>query len=127
MVLPALSLDIWYASRLQRADASSTLVGGNLVAAGSFMVLGLYAISALMVYPRISTSTIPPIMIVGGLMALWFGWVGARFGAWIGTLGAASAIVEAVDRRVMWVGAGSLAMFAALTLLYILTAAPPST
>jgi hypothetical protein len=59
-------------------------------------------------------------------MALWCGWVGARFGNWMGSLGRQTDTVEAVNPRVVWIGVGSLALFATVTIIYMLTAKPPT-
>ena len=126
MILPAMALDGWYAVRARQAESNATLVGGNLIAAAFFLVTGLPAISALMVYPRINISTVPAMAVFGFLMALWCGWVGARFGNWMGTLGRQTDTVEAVNPRVVWIGVGSLALFATVTVIYMLTAKPPT-
>ena len=63
---------------------------------------------------------------MGMLMALWCGWVGARFGTWMRTLGDQPYSEATVNPRMLWLGAGVLAAFAACTALYMVTATPPT-
>jgi ABC-type lipoprotein release transport system permease subunit len=132
MIPAAVALDAWYAFRLKRAGEAATLTLGNLLAGVAFVIISLPLIPRLMIYPRLNAGTLPMMVGFSLLAALWFGWIGARLGAWLGGLGgeakeSAEAMSPRISRRTLRVGLGMLAAFILFALLFILTARPPNT
>jgi hypothetical protein len=125
LLAPAIALDLWYALRRAHAERPATLFGGGLLAGVAFLAVALPAIPQLMVYPRVNATTVPLMVLFGLLMAAWSGWVGARTGAWFGSLDRHIQETEPVSRRATWVGAGVLGGLAAFTVAFVLTATPP--
>lgn len=123
---PLVALDLWYARRRGQEEAPATLVGGNLAGAVAALAVGLPLIDRLMVYPRITAATIPPMLVMGLLLALGAGWLGARFGGWLGTIDRPQAEAAAIPARTAWVTAGVLALALAGVALMIITAQPPT-
>jgi hypothetical protein len=85
-----------------------------------------------MIYPRLNAGTLPMMVGFSLLAALWFGWIGARLGAWLGGLGgeakeSAEAMSPRISRRTLRLGLGMLAAFILFALFFILTARPPNT
>jgi hypothetical protein len=125
IVPPALALDLWYAARLRNAEGNLTLVGGNLVLAAAFMLLSLPIIPLFLLYPRIIAETVPMMVLMGVLLALWSGWVGARLGGWVYNFAPRVETAETVNMRAIWIGVGALAFFVIAVAVYIVTAPPP--
>ncbi|MBI3240700.1 MAG: hypothetical protein HYZ49_00185 [Chloroflexi bacterium] len=122
----ALAMDAWHWARLKSADSNATLIGGNLVGATASLVVSLIAIPALMIYPRINAGVAPLMILMGLVAALWFGWVGASLGGWLGGLGRPAEAAEPLSPRVVWAGVGVLAASIAFAAFFILTATAPT-
>jgi hypothetical protein len=125
MIPAAVALDGWYAMRRAQADSRTTLNSGSLIAGLFFLICALPLLPTLMIYPRVNGDTVPAMAGFSLLAALWFGWVGARFGAWLGGLGRQAEAAETAKVRTLWVGAGMMAAFVIFALIFILTATPP--
>ncbi len=125
MLIPAVALDLWYWLRRDRIDDTITLFGGNLLAALVYLAVGLPRIAATMLYPRVNTATLPGMIVGSILLALWFGWAGARFGGWMSVLTARAESRPALNPRVLWLGAAVLLVLVIASVTYMLTAAPP--
>ena len=125
-LLPALALDAWYWLRRRDAESATTLVGGALASAAFGLLTVLPLVAAWMVYPRVNAATMPGMVVFGALMTLWFGWVGAGFGGWLGQLGGHTETATALSPRALWVGAGTLVVLALVTVVLMLTATPPT-
>jgi hypothetical protein len=124
LLAPFLALDAWYAVRRRRASASSTLIGGSLLAGVACLVAGLPLIASTMEYPRINGDTLPGMIGMSLAMALAAGWAGARFGGWLGSLDRRSEYVP-VGPRTVRTALAALAVSVVLTLAIVLTAQPP--
>ncbi len=127
LMLPAaIALDAWHWARLKSADSNATLIGGNIAGATASLVVSLVAIPSLMIYPRINAGTAPPMIVMGLIAALWFGWAGAQLGGWLGGMGRPTEAAEPLSPRVVWVGVGVLMASIAFAAFFILTASPPA-
>jgi hypothetical protein len=127
IILPTLALDVWYWTRRRDADSPPTLIGGGTLVATVFGLLTILPlISAWMIYPRINAATVPSMVLYSLPVALWFASLGVGLGRWLGNLGATSETVEVANPRAVWVGAGALAVLALFTLVFMLTATPPT-
>jgi hypothetical protein len=125
LIPPAVALDLWYALRLRRAESAATLAGGSLLAGAVFLAVALPAIPYLLIYPRVDATTAPMMIVMSMALALWSGWVGARTGAWFGSLDRRAGQAAALSRRATRVSAGALAALAAFAAFFIATATPP--
>jgi hypothetical protein len=126
LILPAaLALDTWYAARLKQAETNITLIGGSLALAAAFLAVSLPLLPLFLSYPRVIAETIPAMIVMGAILGLWSGWLGARAGGLLGNLGLPAEAGAAVSRRVVWIGAGALGALAAFAAFFILTATPP--
>ncbi len=98
----AIALDVWYALRLRDVETSKTQIVGNLIGAAASLVVSLVAIPSLMIYPRINAGTAPLMIVMGLIAPLWFGWVGARLGGWLGGMGREAEAAEPIRPGVLW-------------------------
>ncbi len=126
LLLPALALDAWYWLRRRDPQSNATLVGGALVSSAFGLLTILPFIATTMVFPRVTAATLPPMVLFGLLMGLWFAWLGSGLGRWLGSLGAGQAAPVALSPRAVWVGASALVLLALVTAAYMLTALPPT-
>lgn len=126
MLLPALALDGWYWLRRQDAESNTTLVGGALVSNTFGLLTILPLIATTMIFPRVTVTTMPSMILFGLLMGLWFAWVGTGVGRWLGRLGEGQARAATLSPRAVWVGASALVLLALVTVIYMLTAVPPT-
>jgi hypothetical protein len=123
---PAIALDVWYALRRPREESATTLIGGSLLAGVVSLAVALLAIPHMLIYPRVNATTAPLMVLFGLVLALWSGWLGARGGAWFGSLDRQAQETVQLNRRAAWVGAGALSFLAAFTVFFIVTAIPPA-
>ena len=126
LLLPALALDGWYRLRRGEPESSGTLVGGALVSTTFGLLTILPLIATTMVFPRVNAATIPPMILFGLLMGLWFAWTGSGVGRWLGSLGAGQEKAATLNPRAVWVGASALVLLALFTVVYMLTATLPT-
>ncbi|MCW5851634.1 MAG: hypothetical protein KIT87_16290 [Anaerolineae bacterium] len=126
LLLPALALDGWYWLRRRDPESNTTLMGGALVSNTFGLLTILPLIATTMVFPRVNASTVPAMILWGLLMGLWFAWTGSGVGRWLSRLGAGQERVAALSPRAVWVGASALVLLALFTVVYMLTAIPPT-
>jgi hypothetical protein len=124
-IAPLVALDIWYAARLAKAEETSTLVGGNLLAVAAYLLAGLPLIAATMDYPRVNAETLPGMIGFSLLMGMIGGWAGARLGGWLGDLGQRPAESVTVRGWVGWATGGALAVALTAAAVYMLVAPTP--
>lgn len=123
MLPPALALDAWYALSLRRAR---TPLAASLLAALAFFAVALPALPLLQIYPRVTTATVPPMLLGGLLLAPWAGWVGARVGDWLAGLGRDAREPIPLRGRPVWATLAFLAALGLGALAFVATAAPPA-
>ncbi len=125
VLAPAVALDLWYAARLRQAETALTRVGGSLAGAAAFLLVSVPLLPQFLSYPRVNAVTLPGIVGMSLVLAVWGGWLGRAVGDWLQAQARPAGVQGAVPARVVWVGAGVLAAFAAFTFYFIATATPP--
>lgn len=123
--IPAIVFDSWYAFWSKSADNVLILVGGNLIAALVFLVVGLPIIDAMLIYPPINGFTIPRIIIIGMIMTLASGWLGARFGRWLSALDRSSVPLRPRPPAVFVAVGGSSLAILVIVIMLLTAEAPP--
>lgn len=125
LVLPPLvALDLWHLRRPAGAAFPAQQVLGALVAGAAFLLLGLPAIAANMVYPRVNWATAPFMVGIGLAVGVVASWLGSSAGAALASFHR-PALAPPVAR---WVAGTALAAVVLITLgaaLYVMRAAPP--
>jgi hypothetical protein len=124
MLPPAVSLDLWYVFQRHRADNFITLVSGTVIGGITFLAVGLPIIHTALIYPRISSQTLPGMVIMGLLMSFVSGWAGARLGHWIVSLAPHRCEYHPSSRANIYLSIG-LATILGGMLIIMLTAQPP--
>lgn len=123
---PAVAVDMWlWLSERWRLSSRSRVALGGLVGAGASLAVLLPLLRAVVEYPTVSTSTVPP-MVVGGLLAgVWAAWAGSMLGGFVGRLnrGPAVRLTPGVTR-----GAGlAIVAVAGILVTAVVVSHPPVT
>jgi len=106
LVAPAVALDLWYAARLARASAGSTLLGGALLYAAVYFAVALPLIGRLMPYPAFDLSTLLPTVALGTLATLLVSFLASVVIRWLATAGALAPRVRSVHAVPLVASAG---------------------
>ncbi len=123
---PLVALDIWYWLRRAQVANRRTIFGGGLVAAAAVVLIDLPLISQIMVYPRVNAGTVPVMILMSVMLALFCAPVGAAVGGWLGGVDR-PAQAEIVDAgRAVWIGAAALLASLAFVIWFVATAIPPA-
>lgn len=125
LLAPALALDAWYALRLRDADHGRIQLVGSLLATAALLGAALPTIALFYAYPRVNAGTLPGMIIVGALVGLGAGWLGANTGGW---LAGRERVADVTPARpaTRWLALGTSAAALCFALFLILTAQPPS-
>jgi hypothetical protein len=121
---PLVALDLWHLRRPADASLPRRQAAGALVAGALFLLVGLPAIAATMVYPRVNWGTAPFMVGIGLAAGVVASWLGANAGAAL----AGFHRPAAVPHMPRWVAGTALAAVVVVTLgaaLYVMRAAPP--
>ena len=120
---PLLAIDVLHGLRLAGGREASGAIG-NAAAATAGLAFGMLPlIATLYVYPRVSVDTVPLMLVMGLVSALWASALGARLGEWFRPV-AAEAVV--VPRNALRGTALALATAVVFMVWFIGTATPPA-
>jgi hypothetical protein len=120
---PLLALDLLYGLRLAaRRAAPGALAAASAATVG--LALGMLPlIAALYVYPRVTTGTVPLMLVMGWVSGLWGSWLGGRLGEWFRPM--AAEVTAVVPVGALRGSAVALAVAVAFTVWFVGTATPP--
>jgi hypothetical protein len=121
---PLLALDLAYAVGLARRASPPTALPAALAATAGLALGSLPLLAALYLYPRVTLETVPPMLAVGALSALWACWLGTRLGERFGPSVAATQVE--VPGRVPWPSYLVLTGAVGFMAWFIVTATPPA-
>lgn len=123
------AMDVVYALRLRRVEDAAAPLFASLGAAAAMFTLGFLFISQTMVYPRITSETVPGMVVFGIGMALAAGSAGAAMGGWVGGLNRDAALEAAeagrATRQALRTGLALLIAVVSFVVWFALTAEPP--
>jgi hypothetical protein len=125
---PLVALDAWYALRLWRADRPPGALTGGLAAALGMLLVSVPLIPSLTPYPQISAATLPGIIVMGVIMALYTSWAGAALAGWMSRFAPQTAPLAETTRPpayAVWLPAAVLVASLAFIVFFITTASPP--
>jgi hypothetical protein len=119
---PLLAIDVLYGLRVARARAPAGALATATAATVGLALGMLPLIATLYVYPRVNTDTVPLMLLMGFVSALWASSLGTRLGEWFRPV-AAEAVV--VPRGALRGTAIALAAAVGFMVWFIGTATPP--
>lgn len=108
MLIPAVTLDLWVFVWKERGITSVLLVAGMSAVTTVFSVVGLTIIDHSLIYPPMTSHTIPPMVLMGWIMSLVMAALAVQMSRWLSALDPRP-VVEASPRGVLYIVAGLVA------------------
>ncbi|HEX8032742.1 MAG TPA: hypothetical protein VF510_02795 [Ktedonobacterales bacterium] len=122
----AIALDLWYGTRYRQASTNLTILVGNVLAIGSFLVVGWFAIPHLLIYPRMIPAVMLPMAVATLVVGVWAGWFGAVVGDWLGTYQRATTPSAPVSRTLFVAAGAVLVLFVTIAAVAVTLAPRPA-
>lgn len=122
---PAVTLDVWYWRNRQRLDDRNVLLIGSVLAGITFLIVALPVIDRALIYPFITTHTVPSMVLIGLIMAMIAAWSGEQFSRWLHTLDPSFEVGQHYHLPSWTHATIGLSIICAFVITIFLTAQPP--